>query len=296
MSPALSLLYPAQPGAPQTVAPFAALVHQGRARRLWMGQSLALETHQTFAFLAGAGLRVPMGTSVTLIPFRHPYEAALQARSAAALTGQPYVAGFGVSHPAFVQSLLGAPYESPLRAASEYLAAVRRFLDGGLPELEHPPVELGLGVLRPGMARTAGEHADVAITWMTPPAYVAETLVPALGARPRIATVVHVAVERDGRDPRALAHVAAAGHLPTAHYTDMLARAGIRADPADTEAGAAVLVEHGVYVFGTPAEIAGRLAEDRAAGVDEIILNLAGVLFTEGLDAALADLQDVLAA
>ena len=54
MSSEFSLLYPAQPAAPATIAPFAALVHQGRARRLWMGQSLALETHQTFAFLAGA--------------------------------------------------------------------------------------------------------------------------------------------------------------------------------------------------------------------------------------------------
>ena len=40
---------------------------------------MTVDPHQTFAYLAGAGLRVPMGTSVTLLPLRHPFEAALQA-------------------------------------------------------------------------------------------------------------------------------------------------------------------------------------------------------------------------
>lgn len=318
-APRTSVLCPAQPHVPQTVAPFGALVHRGDARRMWLGQSLALETHQTCAFLAGAGLRVAMGTSVTLTALRHPFEAALQARSLAALTGAPFVAGFGVSHPGFVRTLREAPYASPRTVVHEYLTLVRALLDGeqpafdgdyyvlrtALPPMSHPPVELGVGVLRPGMARTAGAVADVAITWMTPPSYVARTLVPALAAgaagaggrpAPRIATVVHVAVARDGRDPHELAHVAAAGHLSTPHYTDMLRRAGVPADPADPRAGAAQLVEHGVFVFGTAAQIAERLAEYAGAGVDEVILNPAGVLFMAGLDAALADVQEILAA
>lgn len=311
-----SVLFPIQPQVPHAVAPLAALVHKGHARRLWMGQSLALETHQVYAFLAGAGLRVPMGTSVTLVPLRHPYEAAIQARSLAILTGQSFVAGFGVSHPGFVRCLRPGPYGSPRTAIREYVTMVRGLLAGktldtegryhvlraGLPPLEHPPVELGVGVLRPGMARTAGAVADAAITWMTPPSYIAETLVPALeqgaggGPPPRIATVVHVAIDREGRDPRELAHIAAGGHLSTQHYTDMLRRAGVRADPADPVAGATQLVEHGVFMYGSPPEIADQLAHYGEATVDEVILNPAGVLFTDGLDAALADIQEILAA
>jgi alkanesulfonate monooxygenase SsuD/methylene tetrahydromethanopterin reductase-like flavin-dependent oxidoreductase (luciferase family) len=311
-----SLLFPISPHVPELVAPFAALVHKTSARRLWMGQSLALETHQVYAFLAGAGLKVPMGTGVTLLPLRHPFEAAIQARSVAMLTGHPFVAGFGVSHPAFVRCLRPEPYASPRTAVHEYLTMVRGLLDGDQVEhegeyhvlrsnllpVQHPPIELGVGVLRPGMARTAGAVADVAITWMTPPEYIAERLVPALEAGagerkpPRVATVVHVAVERDGRDPRELAGIAAAGHLSAEHYTDMLRRAGVPADPSDPAAGAAQLVEHGVFVYGSQSEIADQLARYEDATVDEVILNAAGVLFKEGVDAALADLQEILAA
>ncbi|MFJ2818452.1 LLM class flavin-dependent oxidoreductase [Streptomyces sp. NPDC087294] len=312
-----SVLVPNMPDAPDALRPYAELVRDTGARRLWTGQSLKVETHQAFAHLAGAGVRVPVGTSVTLMPLRHPYEAALQARSLALMTGRTVVAGYGVGAPAFVRSLNGRPYASPRTMAADYLRTVRALLDGEIVDhagdyhalrgrlipMEHPGVEVGVGVLRPNMARTAGGVADVAITWMTPPGYVAETLLPALeeggkdrDARCRVATVVHVAVERAGRDPYVLAHTAASGHLAADHYTDMLRRAGVPADPSDPQAGANSLVDSGTYVFGSPDHIADRLATYRDAGVDEVILNCAGVLFTEGQEAAFRDAREIIEA
>ncbi|WP_353963541.1 LLM class flavin-dependent oxidoreductase [Streptomyces sp. NBC_00078] len=243
----------------------------------------------------------------------------LRARSVAALTGQPYVAGYGAGAPVFQSALLGAPYASPRTAMREYLSVVRALLAGervrvggeyhrlhaGLVDLPHPEVEVGAGVLRPAMARTAGSVADVAITWMTPPGYVEKTLRPALeeGAESagrdstaRVVTVVHVAVAREDRDPGRLALLAASAHLGADHYTDMLRRAGVPADTADPVAGARLLVEHDVFVTGTPQRIAEALTEYHRAGVDEIVLNTAGVLFAEGQAAALADLEAVLTA
>ncbi|TPQ18820.1 hypothetical protein [Streptomyces sporangiiformans] len=103
-------------------------------------------------------------------------------------------------------------------------------------------------------------------------------------------------MEREGRDPHVLAHTAASGHLTTDHYTDMLRRAGVPADPADPVAGAAALVDSGTYVFGSADHIAGRLEEFRDAGVDEVILNCAGVLFTEGQAAAFRDAREIIEA
>lgn len=312
-----SVLFPQHPARPETVIPFAELVQRTGARRLWMGQSLGTETHQTLAYVAGMGLHVPVGTSVTLMALRHPFEAALQARSLAMLTRQPLVAGYGVGAPSFVRALEGANYPSPRTAAHEYLTTVRALLDGktvdhngryhvlhgGLPPAAHSSIEVGLGVLRPRMAHTAGAVADVAITWMTPPHYVQERLVPALEAGaagqrrpPRVATVVHVAVARQGRDLRRLAQVAAMGHLMTEHYTSMLRQAGVTADPADPVAGARALVEAGIFVNGKPDEIAMEIDRYRQAGVDEVILNPAGVLLDQGADAALSDLEEILAA
>ncbi|MEU8887070.1 F420-dependent peptide dehydroalanine reductase LxmJ [Streptomyces sp. NPDC048442] len=315
-----AVLYPLQPDHPELVAPFAALVQRTRARRLWLCQSFKAETHQVAAHLAGMGHTVPVGTSVTLLPLRHPYEAAVQARSLALLTDRPVVAGFGIGNPDFVAGLTGGPYESPRTAVRDYLRSVRALLDGerveqggpyhqlhgSLMPLDHPRVELGAGVLRPGMARTAGETADVAITWMTPPTYVAGVLRPALeeGARlrplplrpPRIATAVHVAVVRPGRDPRRLAIAAAQEHLRAPHYLDMLRRAGVRIDPHDPAGTADALLDSGVVVAGSPDEIAQRLGEYSRAGVDEVMLNPSGVLLTEGVHAAVADLEEILAA
>ncbi|MGA5520530.1 LLM class flavin-dependent oxidoreductase [Streptomyces pseudogriseolus] len=315
-----SVIVPNMPDTPDALRPWAELVRDTGARRLWTGQSLKVETHQAFAHLAGAGIRVPVGTGVTLMPLRHPYEAALHARSLALMTGRPVVAGYGVGAPAFVRSLTGRTYPSPRTMAADYLRTVRALLDGEvvnhagdyhalrgrLIPMDHPGVEVGVGVLRPNMARTAGGVADVAVTWMTPPGYIAGTLLPALeeGAkdaggrdvRCRVATVVHVAVERDGRDPYVLAHTAAAGHLVADHYTDMLRRAGVPAEPSDPRAGAAALVDSGTYVFGTADHVAARLDEYRDAGVDEVILNCGGVLFTEGPEAAFRDAREILEA
>jgi alkanesulfonate monooxygenase SsuD/methylene tetrahydromethanopterin reductase-like flavin-dependent oxidoreductase (luciferase family) len=282
-----------------------------------MGQSLLAESHQVLAYLAGSGTRIPVGLGVTLVPLRSPFEAAVQARSLALLTGHPVVAGYGAATPEFVAAMRGTSYERPATAAAGYARAVRGLLAGdashhqceacvvrgSLPAAPHPIVEVGLGVLRPAMARAAGAVADAAITWLTPPDYVRDVLAPALangavGRRrpPRIATVVHVAVRRPGRDPRQLALYGARAHLSAPHYTDMLRRAGVAADPADPMAGAAAIVDAGVFIYGTPDEIAKCLQSYRDAGVDEVILNPAGTARADGDSAAVTDLTEILAA
>jgi alkanesulfonate monooxygenase SsuD/methylene tetrahydromethanopterin reductase-like flavin-dependent oxidoreductase (luciferase family) len=297
-----SVMFPGQPGAAAEAEPYAELVKRGRAARLWLGQSLRAEAQQVVAYLAGGGRQVPVGTSVTLMPLRHPLQAALEARSMALMTGHPVVAGFGASAPEFVSVLNGAPYERPAAAARAYLSTIRALLDGRglrgfrLPPLRHPRVELGAGVLRPGMARVAGECADVAITWMTPPSYVRDVLLPALRegagdarATPRVATVVHVALARAGRDATRLAELAAGHHLRAAHYTDMLRRAGLEPSPR-------AMVDSGLYVVGPAERIAERLRAYFASGVDEIILNTSGVFLTEGHVAAIGDAEEILTA
>jgi alkanesulfonate monooxygenase SsuD/methylene tetrahydromethanopterin reductase-like flavin-dependent oxidoreductase (luciferase family) len=306
----VSVLYPLHVLDAKVVAPFARVVTEAGACRLWTGQSFVVETHQVFAYLAGMGLRLPVGLGVTLMPLRHPFTAAVQARSLALLTGHRVVAGYGPATPELVRALCGAPYSKPATTAAGYASAVRRLVGATpgrsrveLPPVPHPGVDVGLGVLRPGMARAAGTVADVAITWMTPPDYLRDVLVPALaeGAAdrhrpPRVATVVHVGVARNGRDPRKLALAAAAAHLSAPHYTDMLQRAGIAVDPHRPAHSAAALVESGVYAYGNAAEIAKCIQSYHDAGVDDVILNTAGVVITEGHDAAVADLREVLEA
>ncbi|MET8681015.1 LLM class flavin-dependent oxidoreductase [Streptomyces sp. NPDC004647] len=126
--PIIGVYYPLQPQHPSELAPFGRLVDRGHADRLWLGESLALGTPQVLAHLAGQGITPALGMGVSLMPLHHPYQAAVAARSLAALSGKPLVTVFGTSSPALVTALHSAPYASPLTAAREYLTAVRQLL------------------------------------------------------------------------------------------------------------------------------------------------------------------------
>ncbi|GLY50322.1 LLM class flavin-dependent oxidoreductase [Lentzea sp. NBRC 102530] len=301
-----SVHVPFMPTRPDQIGPVASLVRRADTR-LWLGQALAVEPHQVFAYAAGLGHRIPVGTSVTLMPLRHPYEAALQARSLAVLTGRPVVAGYGPG-PADFQQATGGRYRSPLTATREYLTTVRALLDGdavrldgeyfkldgALLPLPHERVEVGVGVLRPAMARLAGEVADVAITWLCPPSYIRDVLKPELGSRTRVVSVVHVAQRKPGRDLDRVAFSVCRRHLQAPHYVSMLNQAGVTVDPADPEAGARRLVEEGLFLTGTLTEIVAGLREYHAAGVDEVVLNLSGVGAVHGDAVAVRELEFLL--
>lgn len=312
-----SVLVPFLPRRVEQILPMAALVNWTNAERLWQGQSLLIEPHQGFTAAAGAGFRVPTGFGVTLMPLRNPYEAAIQARSVALATGNSVVAGFGPGARPFQSGVMGTPYRSPLTAAREYLSAIRGLLDGKvvdqrgtyfsltaeLPPCAAPRVDVGLGVLRPGMARLAGEVADVAITWLTPASYIRDIISPAIrkGAEeagrpaPRITAIVPVALNRSEVSPTELALASNAAHLRAPHYIDMLRQAGVDVTGESPEDAARALVESNTFVSGDPEHVAALLKEYEEAGVDEIVLNTTGVHKKRGQQEALKDLRTILA-
>ncbi|MGW5126338.1 LLM class flavin-dependent oxidoreductase [Streptomyces sp. NPDC004069] len=312
----ISVMYPAMPPGIGDVLPYARIAEELSGRRLWLGQSFTIETHAVFAALAGMGLDIGFGTAVTLMPLRHPLTAAVNARSVAALSGSPYVAGIGPGGAEFQRRTQGSSYDRPVTAARHYIRMMRSLLDGDraqddsgpwptegldLPKLDSPEVEIGLGVLREPMARLAGQDADVAITWLTPLEYVRERLAPAMQgaaasagrAAPRVVSVVHCAVDRPGRDLRQVALHAVGAHLATPHYTDMLNKAGVPADPTDPVATADLIIRSGLYATGTADEIAATVAAYHEAGVDEVVLNVCGVHLHEGPGAAVRDLSAI---
>lgn len=311
----VSVLFPQQPADTQDLVTFGRLVTDSPAAKLWMGQSLRIESHPALAYLAGAGCHIPIGIAVGLIVLRHPFDAALQARALAALMEHPVTIGYGAAEPNFVRSLRGSPYDKPATAVEEYVSVMRALLRGqrvehqgrlftvnqALPPLEHPPVEVGTGVLREGMARATGRSADAALTWLTPPAYIRDTLIPALetGARgrqprPRVVTMVQATIDRPGRNPTMLAQHGAYNHLRMPHYTDMLRRAGIDVDLSDPASGARELAEEGIYVYGKAGDVAAGIREYHDAGVDEVILNLAAVSNLYGTAEVMRDLEQIL--
>ncbi|GAA5068884.1 alkanesulfonate monooxygenase SsuD/methylene tetrahydromethanopterin reductase-like flavin-dependent oxidoreductase (luciferase family) [Thermocatellispora tengchongensis] len=308
-----SILMPFVPQRPERMLPYAALTQWSAAGRLWQGQAPANDPFQDFTHLAASGFRVPAGIGVTLMALRHPYQAAVQAHELAVCTGHPVVAGFGPGSLPFQRSTLAAPYRSQLGAVREYVHVMRELLGkgevdhvgehftcrSGLGQLPRPPVEIGLGVLRPAMARLAGEVADVAITWLTPAAYIRDTLVPALRAgaqsagraMPRIVAMVPLALAGPDRDPFELAMLGSSGHTQLAHYADMLRRSGIQVSRDDPAGNAAALVDGHAFLYGDAAGLTVQLEEFFQAGVDEIVLNVTGVHMRYGDRASLEELD-----
>ncbi|WP_298455224.1 LLM class flavin-dependent oxidoreductase [uncultured Cellulomonas sp.] len=297
------------------VLAFARAVHDRPAARLWQGQAASADPTHAFVAAAGAGIGVPAGIGVTLTPLRHPFDAAVQARSLAEVTGMPVVAGFGPGSRAFQAALLGAPYPRPLDVMREYLGVVRELVagravsvrgaelhcEGALTGPPSHPVEVGAGVLRPGMARVAGECADVAITWMTPAGYLAGPIAQALAegaagagrATPRVAAMIGVAVEGPDADLAQLVMAAHGRHLRGPHYRSMLEQAGVRLPRSGFRDMAVALAEGGGFLHGDPDTVAAGLAGFEAAGVDEVVLNLAASCALRGVPAALAEAQAI---
>ncbi|MFC4123044.1 LLM class flavin-dependent oxidoreductase [Nonomuraea zeae] len=304
------------PARHEQILSFAALVQWTDALRLWQGQALSLDAHHSFVFAAGAGFKVPMGTGVSLMPLRHPHDAAVHARSVAVASGHPFVAGIGPGGIDFQRNIAGRPYASQLQAVREYVTVMRGLLDGEevdldgthftahdvLPPMPTPPVEIGVGVLRPGMARLAGEVADVAITWLTPASYLRDVIVPALeeGAKkagrpvPRLVAIVPMFVAQPDRDQTRLVLQSNAGHLMLPHYVDMLERSGIEIDPQQPVETVKRLISGGAFLTGTPEELGGQIGEFHAAGVDELVINLTGVANSYGPQAALTEAETIL--
>lgn len=313
-----SVLVPFVPRRPEQVLPYAALVEWTTASRLWQGQGMQLDSFQAFAAAAGSGFRVPTGLGVSLMPLRHPYDAVNQAKSLAMTTGESVVAGFGPGGLSFQRALLGAPYRSQLTAVREYVTIARHLLVDGTVDLAgeyfscsaqlaqtiSPPVELGLGVLREGMAALAGEIADVAITWLTPPAYLDGTVLPAMRrgaaladrALPRLTALVPVALARPDRSVSDVVLASNGMHMQAPHYLDMLDKAGIAIAGLDPVRAATRMVEGGAFVHGGVEDVLAAVDDYRKAGVDEIVLNVTGVCNLYGAKAALQDLKTIVSA
>lgn len=316
--PTISIMYPAMPADIGDVLPYARIAENTSGRRLWLGQSFTIETHAVFAALTGMGVDIGFGTAVTLMPLRHPMTAAVNARSIAALSGHTYISGIGPGGKELQHRVNGRPYDKPVTATRHYIRMMRSLLDGEratsegpwptegieIQKMDAPDVEIGVGVLREPMARLAGQAADWAITWLTPLTYLNQRLVPAMQqaandagrSRPRIASVVHCALDRPGRNLQHVALKAVGPHLSSPHYSDMLNQAGIPVDRTDPPASAQQIIDHNLFATGSADDIAATIASYHQAGIDDVIINVCGLYMHEGPGAALRDLTAITSA
>lgn len=163
---------------------------------LWMPNIFSYDAISALAILGRETSRIRLGTAVTPTYPRHPTAIAQQALTTAAVTGNRFTLGIGLSHKIVIENMLGMSYDKPAKHMREYLNVLMPLARGetvnydgeqykvhGL-QLDIPgaePMPVVVAALGPVMLRIAGELADGTSTWMVGPKTMAEHIVPGLG-------------------------------------------------------------------------------------------------------------------
>jgi F420-dependent oxidoreductase-like protein len=263
-----------------------------------------------FAGAAAKTSRIGLGTAIVPTYPRHPVALASQALVLEGLAPGRFRLGIGPSHRPTIEGMFGLEMNKPLEHLREYLAVLRGLLwDGSVdvsgtyfkvkaalpPGTEPPKTPLPISALRAGAFRLAGEISDGALSWVCPIPYLVNTAKPALleGARaanrpaPPLIGHVPVAMSTDRDAVREAARPQLANYARLPFYQGMFADAGFPI-PSDNTMPDALLDE--LVVSGSPDEVAARLHQIQAAGVDELLVMRINVADADGEDAALVDL------
>ncbi|MEV5508247.1 LLM class flavin-dependent oxidoreductase [Streptomyces orinoci] len=98
------------------------------------------EPFTTLSWLAGLTTRVRLGTTVLVLPYRHPLAVARMAANLQQLSGGRFVLGVGVGWARREYDALGVPFGARGRLTDEYLGVLREALPTGY---ERIPVWIG---------------------------------------------------------------------------------------------------------------------------------------------------------
>lgn len=145
---------------------------------------------------AAASERARLGTGVVPIFSRTPATMAQTAATIDEYSLGRMVLGLGVSHRVTVENWHGAKIDKPVTQMREYVAAVRAIMRGEEPpDSERFPTKFAfmgysaraelpiyVAALSPNMLRLTGQVADGVMLWLCSPAYIRDTVVPAVEA------------------------------------------------------------------------------------------------------------------
>jgi probable F420-dependent oxidoreductase len=110
----------------------------------------------TLSWLAGFTRRLELGTTVAVLPYRHPLQVASMSESLHRLSGGRFILGVGVGWARQEYAALGVPFEKRGATTDDYLEAIRALWsrdvtshDGPFASFEEVRTDAGSGLSRP---------------------------------------------------------------------------------------------------------------------------------------------------
>ena len=107
----------------------------------------------TLAWLAGSTRKAELGTTVVVLPYRHPLQVASMAENIDRLSGGRFILGVGVGWAKQEFAALGVPFEKRGAMTDDYLAAIRALWTGDVTSHEGPFVSFEDVRTAPGPVR-----------------------------------------------------------------------------------------------------------------------------------------------
>ena len=101
-----------------------------------------IDAFDTLAFLAAATEKVRLGTSVLIVPYRHPFDVARRVATVDVLSGGRFILGAGVGWMEEEFRLLGIPFKERAQRTREYLRVMQALWTEEQPRFSGQFVEL----------------------------------------------------------------------------------------------------------------------------------------------------------
>jgi F420-dependent oxidoreductase-like protein len=231
---------------------------------------------------------VLLGTCITPTWPRHPLAIAQQVRALEEIAPGRFRLGIGPGHEAGMVQAYGVEWRTPLTQLREYVAVLKAVLQEGVVDFEGshvtargtidppPGTPVMASALQLRSFRMCGEHADGAISWNAPHAYLRDEALPALRAGaasagreppPLIAHVpVCVTEDRDAVIEAGRRQLGRTAQAP--FYARMLAAAGFPRAADDVDAA---LID-ALIVSGSEQQVAARLRGLLDDGMGELLV------------------------
>src|SRR5437762_5536356 len=92
---------------------------------LWAAEAWGHDAATPLAFVAGRTSRIRLGTGIMQAGTRTPALVAMTAMSLAAMSGQRFILGLGVSGPQVIEGWHGLPFAQPIQRMRETVDIVR---------------------------------------------------------------------------------------------------------------------------------------------------------------------------
>ena len=257
---------------------------------LWLTSGLGPDSLTSLAVVGARTERIGLGTAIAIVFSRHPLAMVQQARAIQDVAPGRLRLGIGTSHKETIEDTWGLPFDRPLAGLREYLEVLRQARTGELhfdgtrfaahARLPAPVnVPLLISALRPTAYRLAGELADGAIAWVTPPAFLRDVAGPAMREsatthdRPRPTLVGHTfaLVASDPTAARASGVERLAGYTRMPFYQAMFRDAGY---PDAADGVVPVGLADDLVLVGPEERVADGLQRFTDAGCDEVIVSM----------------------